>query len=296
MLVSAAEMAVGRYTISAKGHQVEFMNSNVVFTPSLFQWQQHTAAADTLCSHNILHSATTNSIDLFAWSGSTYANWGISALTEDLLFGGEFVDWGVNFPMNTGDSEPFGVLTSDEWDYLLTQRYNASALNGRTSIDGLVGWVILADSSTQTIQTSYTTAEWNNLAAQGAIFLPMAGKRLGGQSVDPTAGLYWTSTAIDAKNAKAVRFTATDAIATTSIPRSYGGAVRLARRLNLIVYIETSACEQFTGWSDGNTDNPRTFRPGDDTDVEPVITQRDFIITTSKIGNGSVSIIINQPN
>lgn len=294
ILPSSAQVAVGRYSVADK-RQVEFMSSNIEFTPSLYDWHIHNMPTDTLGNSNILHSATTNSIDLFSWSGSTYSNWGISAIIDNLVFGGEFVDWGTNFPMNKGIFDNWYTLSADEWTYLLSLRYNAAALNGRTTVDGTVGWVILADSSLQTIQQNYTSEQWNALAQTGAIFLPISGRRKGGQSVDGASSLYWTSSSNDDKNATAVRFSATDAISLKSEPRCDGGAVRLARRLSVIITIVPGPCEEFAGWTDGNMDNPRTFGPNDPVDVEPILREKIYTISASVSGHGSVTVI-NKDN
>lgn len=294
ILSSSAQVAVGRYSIADK-RQVEFMSSNVEFTPSLFDWHLHDMPTDTLGNSNIMHSATTNSIDLFSWSATAYSNWGISAIVNNLVFGGEFVDWGKNFPADTEDAEPWFTLSADEWTYLLTRRYNAAALNGRATINGIAGWVVLADSSQQTIQPNYTLEQWNTLAQTGAIFLPISGRRKGGQSVDSAASLYWTSSSNDDKNATAVRFSATDAISLGSEPRCDGGAVRLARRLSVIITVVPGPCEEFAGWTDGNMDNPRTFGPNDPVDVAPIIQEKIYTISASVIGHGSITVF-NKDN
>ena len=107
-------------------------------------------------------------------------------------------DWGVYNRISNGgnQSRMWRTLTQDEWDYLFYER-NASTVNykenarfAKATIDNVTGLIVLPDSFTLPAGISlyninreynyfssniYTTQQWSQLEANGAIFLPSAG-------------------------------------------------------------------------------------------------------------------------
>ena len=286
--------ASGRYTIHQQGFQVELAEGNLALTANSFSWifEPNNAIKGT---SDVLGGAPANNIDLFGWSGSMYRYWGVSAMPGVKVYQGDFLDWGTNSISGSKPGE-WVTLTADEWAYILNSRYNAAQLHGYATVDGQNGLVLLRDSSELTIQPTYTASEWEVVVADGAVFLPIAGERDGGQSVDMTQGVYWTATPDGADNAKCLVL-GSAAPTIVSKTRSKGAAVRLAKRILLTVYVEPTDCEEFDHWSDdpNNTDNPRTFTYGE-TVIEPVMRNKKFTIigAVNDASGGSVTVTINQ--
>ena len=129
----------------------------------------------------------------------------------NLLNGGNFADnqydygslleWAASFTTNySGD---WRALTSDEWNYLLTDRANASNLWGFANVVYSNGIILLPDGSSLSINTDHSAWDnnsidnttWSEMEANGAVFLPAAGY-LDGSSPEDNGkkGYYWCST------------------------------------------------------------------------------------------------------
>ena len=126
-------------------------------------------------------------IDMFGWSTSE-TNYGVDPRNENEYYDGAFVDWSNLFP-----GEGWSTLSADQWKYLLNTRPNASSLKQIARVGSVVGIMLFPDnwSKTQEVQAeldsyfnvniyNYTTIQWADLEAAGAIFLPAAGRRAGG--------------------------------------------------------------------------------------------------------------------
>lgn len=121
------------------------------------------------------------------------------------------------------------VLSKDEWHYLFTARTNAYSqfAQGRIKVsegEYTNGLIILPDYEKWTLpqgltwnytdtqlgyaKNTYTPAQWNQMEAAGAVFLPAAGYSSDGSSVIDvnSQGNYWTSTSSDNSNAYYVQF------------------------------------------------------------------------------------------
>lgn len=120
-------------------------------------------------------------------------------------------DWGVyQFGMNTGTG--WRILTKDEWQYLLQYRSSATYKYGIGHVAGQYGYIILPDEFTDPMTNNgsdafvpidfgimsdnyYTTGGgWEAMEANGAVFLPAAGRRVV-KSVGylNSCGNYWSS-------------------------------------------------------------------------------------------------------
>jgi hypothetical protein len=78
------------------------------------------------------------------------------------------------------------VLSSDEWNYILTGRNNADSLKTCATVNGVLGLLLLPDNwqlpdgldmvmAAGSSVNVYTAAQWAILEAAGAVFLPAAG-------------------------------------------------------------------------------------------------------------------------
>lgn len=159
-----------------------------------------------------------------------------------------YTDWGVyshigynwynpgysgikSLPHNPSSVPGWRTLTSDQWEYLLTERANASHKRGYGKVDGVPGLILLPDNftmptglssfnscfNTSTAALAYTnniynTTQWQQMKARGAVFLPAITKYRRGTSWNSTyipsegAGMYWSSTVFNEEKGSVMRF------------------------------------------------------------------------------------------
>ncbi len=247
-------LLAGVFSVSAEWH-VAFTKGNLQYTQSTATWSFAENQYDMLGTDNVSGSALADKIDLFGWSGSTgSAKWGIGISTNDSDYAGDFMDWGANI-IGTGVHNTYRTLTYDEWEYLLNTRTNASEKRGVARIqlsdtEYANGLILLPDrwicpegvtfksglasergiEDYATYQT-FTLAQWQQLEAAGAVFLPATGFRFGSRMNHvQNAGCYWSATASGSDSAYYLRFFSSSAY-TGSYYRNYGQAVRLVKDL-----------------------------------------------------------------
>ena len=183
-------------------------------------------------------------IDLFGWGTG-----GNPTLSPSYPEGyGTFVDWGSNAISNGGNTNNlWRTLTKSEWDYLFNSRTDASSKCGTGNINGVGGLIILPDSwklpsecsfasGFATINpnthpdwthNSYTLAQWAQMEAVGAVFLPAAGYRLGTYVHDVgNFGGYWSSTPYSEYYASNIDFNSNYLNAASNYDRFIGFSVR----------------------------------------------------------------------
>lgn len=194
-------------------------------------------------------------VDLFGWVGTGHkAEWttegaihGIcnSVTTSEYGNGNLKSDWG-NLIKEGG---PWRTLTggsSGEWQYLFNSRGEGKYGHGK--IGTVTGMIILPDDWTDPKPNSksfasgnqdwssanqYTTDEWNQMEAAGAVFLPAAGFREGTSvSLAGSGGYYWSSTANGTSNVFSVFFYSDLLYPGGGGPRDCGQSVRLVRCMN----------------------------------------------------------------
>ena len=155
-------------------------------------------------------------------------------------------DWGVfNAIRNGGNAAGRWHTPSDaDWTYIWRDR-GAALRYAKAQIGGKRGLILFPDSyshpaglaslaSTNTVDAAFTTnqysyAEWLQMEAAGAVFLPAAGYRIGSSVGDVgTNGGYWSSSFDSGSYAYYVSFTSGD-LSRGSIGRSFGSSVRLVR-------------------------------------------------------------------
>ena len=169
-------------------------------------------------------------IDLFGWGTSgwnsganCYQPWSTSTLYTHYYPGGSYTnsligayaeaDWAWHNAISNGgnSTHQWRTLTQSEWEYLLFTRTLASSKHGCGHINGVGGLIILPDSWTipsscsffpgltdetypNWARNSYTLAQWEQMEAAGAVFLPAAGFREGTDALCVGYyGMYWSS-------------------------------------------------------------------------------------------------------
>jgi hypothetical protein len=192
--------------------------------------------------------AAGTTVDLFGWVGTTasYDTYGLctrsssnndyyGTSTSDNLKS----DWGKNI----GDGNTWRTLTNDEWGYIFSTRTDASQKYGHGSVGGVNGMIILPDMWTLPTGlsftagnsdwiNSYTTEQWAQMEAAGAVFLPAAGYRENMTVWDAgSSGRYWSSSPYtsSADNAYLVKFGSNYLRPQDSDLRNIGYSVRLVK-------------------------------------------------------------------
>ena len=213
------------FSVSAN-KQVTFSPGNLQFTRSTNTWYFAKNQWDIIGLDNVTDgsvssdptygdskegTALADKVDLFGWSTSNSTTpFGVSTSTDDNDYYGNFVDWGIN---KIGNDAPntWRTLTSDEWDYIVFARPNASSLCGVAQVNGVNGLILLPDSwkspdgvtfksgfhSNHGVDyyadyQTFTANQWSKLEATGAVFLPASGGREG-EDVNAVQyfGRYW---------------------------------------------------------------------------------------------------------
>ena len=257
----APSSSIGVFSVSAY-KQVAFSHGNLQYTQSTNTWSfaenqwdmigTDNVRGDSVSSNPFCKSkegtALADKIDLFGWSTSkTTAPFGLSTSTDYDDYYGSFVDWGVN---EIGNDAPFiwRTLTSDEWEYLLNTRDNASSLKGVAQVNGVNGLVLLPDTWTSlegvTFKSgfhnnayyaeyqTFTYDQWLILESAGAVFLPASGYRYGSDvSSIQCGGEYWSATKYDKYEAYGLVFHSDEAYKSL-VNRHNGYSVRLVKELS----------------------------------------------------------------
>ena len=241
----------------ASGKQVYFSQGNLQYsgvTTKNYVWSFAEHQYDMLGTANVSGSALADKIDLFGWSGdNTTAPWGISTSATEADYKGDFVDWGKNF----GNGTTWRTLTNKEWEYLLGTRDNATNLKGLAHInlnsDGTEyanGLIFLPDNwtapegisfvgnNTTYANNTFTLDQWQQLEANGAIFLPASGMRSGSTGTSMSdiqnIGYYWSATVTDESRSYFLKFLSNDWYVSSSGYVYCGYAVRLVQDLYAI--------------------------------------------------------------
>ncbi len=244
----------GLFSVSAT-RQVRFSQGNLQYQASTNTWRfaEHqydyvgTQTADRYgyyggnvsgSDNRSISSTYSGWIDLFGWG--TGSNPTLSSPSfEDY---GTFMDWGCNAIINGGNTvNQWRTLTIAEWNYLLNTRTDASSKRGTGNINGVGGLIILPDSWTLPSEcaftsgfttydwahNSYTLAQWAQMEAAGAVFLPAAGYRYGtNDNYVGNLGNYWSSTPFNESSAYYMYFYSNDLNVIFSNFRGYGFSVR----------------------------------------------------------------------
>lgn len=253
----------GRTTEDSKGRFSVGENSQVVFAQGNLQYNAYAGTFRfapeqyDLIGIDNSHVASNYSgwIDLMGWGTSGY---GTSYPYLSTIVEGDYgpasgdiatthYDWGVhNAIENAGTAGTWRTLTNSEWYYLLytrtaTKRFAKVAMTvGGTPVNGLVLFPDNYDFSDGLVcnqanlgyngqdgSNVLTMSLWQQMEAEGAVFLPAAGYREGTQpgSVGG-AGFYWSSSKIGGR-ARALRFDEGEMALDGSPAVYYGYSVRL---------------------------------------------------------------------
>ena len=243
--------------------QATFSPGNLQYTQSTNTWSFASAQWEMLETDNVTGgsvesdpeygdrkegTALADKVDLFGWSTST-TNFGVSTSEYDNHYSGSFIDWGTN---QIGNDAPntWRTLTYEEWNYLLNNRPNASALCGVAQVNGVNGLIFLPDNwtcpagvtfksgfhSEYSVEAygqyqTFSADQWSKLESAGAVFLPASGFRYGSDVYYVQFhGYYWSATEYGSRSANYLLLTSAEACM-YYFYRGYGNSVRLVKDL-----------------------------------------------------------------
>lgn len=215
-----------QFTINAYGDKVYFSQGNLQYIGSAAApyWKFADHQWDYLGTTTGQNSSDPNvDRDLFGWGTSGY-NLGFADYQPwTITWNGDYwpynlydqtgqADWGYNAIANGGNTENSGwrTLTRQEGSYIFFTRSTASGIRfAKGKVNGVNGVILLPDNWDASVYTlnhtnytdyggmdnDITADDWTNiLEANGAVFLPFAGRRVEASVIDAGGdGKYWTA-------------------------------------------------------------------------------------------------------
>ncbi|MBP5723460.1 MAG: hypothetical protein J6X18_07820, partial [Bacteroidales bacterium] len=205
----------GEFSVSAT-KKVYFSQGNLQYQASTSIWRFAENQYDMIGSDNNSNISSSYSgwIDLFGWGTSgwnsganAYQPYSTSIYIDDYYPGGSYsnsltgsyanADWGVYNKISNGGNQAglWRTLTKDEWQYLISDRAQASRLMGQGRVNNVNGLILLPDGweTPSSVKFTYDPGnystnvysldEWAVMQSYGAVFLPAAGYR-GGTDVN----------------------------------------------------------------------------------------------------------------
>lgn len=331
-----------------EGKQVYFSQGNLRYQQSTTTWSFAEKQYDVIGNANVQDGVLADNIDLFGWSSYYSAcPWGIGTSEDRYDYEGELRDWGQNAISNGGNmANAWRTITLDEVEYMLQTRPNAENRKGGARIEvssGVYvdGVVLLPDNWEETsvsftagfpaeVANVYTSAEWSVLEGNGAVFLPVAGMRVG--TAMSGEGVYWINTLVYTPNGNINgRYLGVSANGHSigNFNPSRAIAVRLVKdlvpeyRVSVVANDNTMGAVygnetydindkakiganpnewyKFVQWSDGNTDNPRIVTVTSDVtytaEFAPIPTQHvlvDGIYYNFDVENKTATVTYNE--
>ncbi|MBR5029310.1 MAG: hypothetical protein IKX51_08825, partial [Bacteroidales bacterium] len=220
-------------------------------------WRFATHQYDTIGTANSNISSSYNGwIDLFGWGTSGYDQRYPYLNTTSIYaydngntdMSGTNYDWGTYNAILNGGNQPgqWFTLTKEEWEYLLNDREGASQKRGFATVCGVPGALLLPDSWSHPVGTSFVTgngngyatntynaSQWAVMESYGAIFLPAAGYRYDSTAVQGVGafGHYWTASADSATITYCLKLSP-DRVDIEGYRNTQGKSVRLVRILS----------------------------------------------------------------
>lgn len=240
---AGSSQKVGKFSISAT-QQIAFSSGNLQYHPLNNQWRFAESQIDGVGDANANISPTYDGwVDLFCWGTGDEPTRIVTNNNAYL----NFVDWGTN-SIGTDTANTWRTMSADEWNYILSYRPNAAALNGIAHINGVNGLVLLPDDwiaiegmtfnngayghwsrDYYAVHNTFTLEQWQQMEAAGAIFLPAVGYRQGNSIyASGSKGYYWTTSPNGGCGPITLEFSAKEII-TNSSYRYSGLSIRLIK-------------------------------------------------------------------
>ena len=182
--IEDSSQKVGKFSISAT-QQIAFSSGNLQYHPLNNQWRFAESQLDCVGDANANISPTYDGwIDMFGWGTGDEP----TRTIQDNGSYSTFVDWGTN-SIGTDTANTWRTMSADEWNYILSYRPNAAALNGIAHINGVNGLILLPDDwvgiegltfnsgayghwsrEYYAVHNTFTLEQWQQMEEAGAIF------------------------------------------------------------------------------------------------------------------------------
>ena len=207
----------GFFSVS-ETQQVRFSQGNLQYQASSNTWRFAENQWDVIGNANSnISSSYSGWIDLFGWGTSGYDNkypWMTSENQTDYGDNQNNIentnyDWGQYNPISNGGNQAglWRTPSSQEMNYMIYGRPNADNLYSMGVVNGRHGLIILPDNCILPENTftpaykqftddvnNFSMEEWSQMEAVGAVFLPVAGVRIGTEvSQVDESGYYWST-------------------------------------------------------------------------------------------------------
>ena len=221
----------GVFSVSSNS-KVCFSQGNLQYQASTKTWRFAEHQWDMIGDANKnISSSYSGWIDLFGWGTSGYNGknpWMTSTTSTGYGNGerdiaGTNYDWGVNNTISNGEGKSWRTLTIDEWVYVFDKRSTSSGIRyAKATVNGVNGVILLPDnwsssnyslSNTNKKDAGFSSnrisqSDWTNkFEANGAVFLPAAGWRIGTSVYYVgSGGYYWSASYKDSDGAYYVYF------------------------------------------------------------------------------------------
>lgn len=313
----------GKFTINASGDKVYFAQGNLQATYNGSNWSwafaEHqwdyigNAAGNTKVTESSPYISENATVDLFGWVGASSTWTGVnkygitsSGATKNTDGYGNVASESLKSDWGELIGDGWFTLSGDEWAYLLNTRSTASGVRfAKASVNNVPGIIVLPDDwstsyyalkSANTASVGFdanviSSADWfSSLEAHDAVFLPIAGLRIGGSILNIGGqGFYWTSTsAADVNCACALTFhaTAVEPKWSSGVSRGYGLSVRLVKDALKVTGVTLSQTEAALVVGETLALTP-TVAPADAKDKSVTWTTSDGSVAT--VANGVVT-------
>ncbi len=226
----------GEFSVDAE-HKVKFGAGNLRYDADASAWSFSPSQFSSIGNTSGNASVTEGVRDLFGWG--TWLEDGKPMNSSTVV-----ADYSWPAGKNTVIGSDWKTLSNDEWSYLFFTRTTTKEIRySKGVVHGIKGVVLLPDDWNGTYSfTNSNTADvafaeisdddWATLESEGAVFLPVTGRRYSGIDVDDMdKGYYWTSTPYDEEQARGLRIS--ESVVGLSMAskqlRYYGYSVRLVR-------------------------------------------------------------------
>lgn len=246
-----AVLLSGVFTVSSD-RTVRFAKGNLQYVNDAWCFAEH--QYDVLGTYGPVCTYDENAWDLFGWSANDNNNYGRSSSCINADYSGSFIDWGTAINPG-GAATPWRTLSANEWRVLLgtgeqrAGKYGLATISVPGSTNPAHGLVLLPDNwegnsitpgcnNVSWTANSYTAAEWEQMEAAGAVFLPAAGFRTGEYVYNVGTGCcYWSSSQSEEGAAGMTFFCGDNPYVGSIVPvgaiadRYYGYSVRLVQTI-----------------------------------------------------------------
>ena len=234
-----------QFTVNADGGKVYFSQGNLQYQASTDTWRFAEKQYDAIGSDNSNVSPSFSGwIDSFGWGSGNQP----TQTSEDPNVYSSFVDWGTHAISNGGNTANlWRTLSESEWTYLVFTRSNASSKRGRATVNGMYCFVLLPDEwelptglsftpDANNWTNIYTTEQWAQMEAAGAVCLPASGSRAGGANNTNVNNFnewccYWSSTSANSTQGYNLWVTSDHVGTTDKGNYQMGASVRLVKNM-----------------------------------------------------------------